>query len=286
MPTLYAKTRVTLHLPGSPHTPREVTLDHLHAGLLSHGIPSSALVQTGPGQPLRTAADVVADCVTFQPTRARLTIAILALLPFALFCLHATLLGWSASIGFLLFAGAGAIGAAVISATPRLRTLTDLKLTKSPLVRGIVIAAFVLAEGTAIAVVVPEGLAERRIGEALAAADPCVEPSATDMEVYGTDQKRAQVQSRKAACAEQTFNAHCDAVAMHLDAKRVTANDLAFIASTPASGTGAKDLVQRLGAGRFTLTDLHTSEADLPCGVKGHLDPHDPCRKVRRPEIS
>jgi hypothetical protein len=255
-------------------------------GFFPTGSRRPLLFRPGLGNRYARRLDVVADCVTFQPTRARLTIAILALIPFALFCLHATLLGWSASIGFLLFAGAGAIGAAVISATLRLRTLTDLKLTKSPLVRGIVIAAFVLAEGTAIAVVVPEGLAERRIGEALAAADPCVEPSATDMEVYGTDQKRAQVQSRKAACAEQTFNAHCDAVAMHLDAKRVTANDLAFIASTPASGTGAKDLVQRLGAGRFTLTDLHTSEADLPCGVKGHLDPHDPCRKVRRPEIS
>jgi hypothetical protein len=152
--------------------------------------------------------------------------------------------------------------------TPRLRTLTDLKLTKSPLARGIVIAALVLAEGTAIAVVVPEGLAERRIGEALAAADPCVEPSAADMEVYGTDQKKAQVQTRKTACAEQTYNAHCDAVAADIDAKKVTDKDFVFVKSQAAFGQWARDLVQRLGAGKFGAADLHTSEADLPCGDK------------------
>src|ERR1039458_6128784 len=97
------------------------------------------------------------------PVRARLTIALLVLLPLTLSCIHAATLGWSASAGFLFLTGAAAIGAIVIATNARLRTLTDAEVTKSPLVRGIAIASLVMAEGFAVAVVVPEGLAERRI---------------------------------------------------------------------------------------------------------------------------
>jgi hypothetical protein len=201
--------------------------------------------------------------------RAPLTIAILVLLPFALFLIHAVLLGWSASKGFLLLTGAGAISATVISATPRLRTLTDLELTKSALLRGVFIAAFVLAEGDAVAVVVPDGLAHRRIRTALISADACDFDRATsDLKEYGTEEEKALQESRKAACAEKNFNAGCEAVAAHLDRRKVTNEDLAFVGSHAASGTGAKDLVQRLGAAKFGAADLHTSAGELPCGDK------------------
>jgi hypothetical protein len=222
--------------------------------------------QPGPSS-LKEAGQVVGRVL--RDVRAPLTLGLLVLLPFALFLIHANLLGASASQGFLLLTGVGAVGATIISATPRLRTLTDVEVTKSALFRGIFIGAFVLAEGTAVAVVVPDGLAHRRIRAILASADPCDSDRATsDLNEYGTKAEKALQTSRKAACAEKNFNAGCDAVAAHLDARKVTSEDLAFVGSPAGSGTGAKDLVQRLGTGKFGAADLHASASDFPCGDK------------------
>jgi hypothetical protein len=149
-----------------------------------------------------------------------------------------------------------------------LRTRRSSELVKT-LGFKIVLVILVLGELVGATFGGKDWAAHRRIRAVLASANPCDFDQATaDLGDYGTDEERSQMQSRKAACAEQTYNAHCDAVATHLDSRRVTTDDLAFIASDPSSATWAKDLVQRVGLSTFSAADLSTSKAGLPCDDK------------------
>jgi hypothetical protein len=226
------------------------------------------MVQVDPNSEWRQAADVLAACIDFQPTRSWLVILGLAAVPVLVLVLHGLIFGAAGVAGPVVLVIAGLVGAVIVVRAASVRTRRSSELLRTTLFRVAAVVAL-LTELVAAAFGDRDWLAHRRIGAVLASANPCDFDQATsDLEAFGTDEEKAQVQSRKAACAEQVYNAHCDAVATHLDARSVTADDLAFIASVPSSAAYAKDVVQRLGAGNVSAADLRTSRADLPCGDK------------------
>jgi hypothetical protein len=230
-------------------------------------VPAADVASNGArGVPVR--AQIASTVPPAGPTRAGLVILALVLVPVLILVVHALLLGAAGIAAPVLLAAAGVVAAGMVTATASLRTRPSSELAKTT---GFKVVLVVLALGELVGVAFgsKDWAAHRRIRAVLTSTDPCDFDRATsDLNNFGTDDEKAQKESRKAACAEQNYNAGCEAVAAHLDTKRVSDSDLAFIASQASSGAGAKDLVPRLGAGRFGAADLHTSAGDLPCGDK------------------
>ena len=149
--------------------------------------------------------------------------------------------------------------------TASLRTRPSSELAQTT---GFKVALVVLVLGEAIGVAFGGGAwaAHRRIRAALTSADPCDFDRATgDLSDYGNDEERAEQDRRKGACVEKNIKTGCDAVMAHLDANRVTDQDLAFIGSNSPS-TPMDGVVHRMGVGNLVTADLGTTKADLPCG--------------------
>lgn len=199
------------------------------------------------------------------PTRAGLVILALVLVPVLILAVHALLLGAAGVVAPVLLVAAGVAAAGVVMGTVSLRTRPSSELAKTTPFK-VVLVVLALGELVGVAFGSKDWAAHRRIRAVVTSADPCDFDRVTgDLTEYGNDEERAQLASRKAACAEANYNTNCEAVAAHLDAKRVTDGDLAFIASHSPS-TPMEGVVSRVASGKLAVGDLGRAKADLPCG--------------------
>jgi hypothetical protein len=200
-----------------------------------------------------------------QPTRAAFVILAMVVVPVLILIVHSLLLGAAGVVAPVLLVAAGVAAAGMVMGTASLRTRRSSELAKTTPFK-VVLVVLALGELVGVAFGSKDWAAHRRIRAVLTSADPCDFGRVTgDLADYGNEEERAKLASRKAACAEVNYNTSCEAVAAHLDAKRVTDGDLAFIASHSPS-IPMEGVVSRVASGKLAVGDLGMAKADLPCG--------------------
>jgi hypothetical protein len=223
------------------------------------------MIQAGPNEPWRPATDAVAECVDFQPTRARVGIALLIAVPVVWLGLHATLFGTWGIGGPAAVVLVGIVAAAMVVGTSR-RTRTVGELFKGGF--GITVGVlFFLGELAGLVPGVGGWLKEHAIRTALAANDPCAVESLEEdnVKAYASDAEQQQYYQRYGDCRTARENAACARALAALDRKSNADGDYALVGD-PQQAEKTHGVFMRLAQGKLNAADLGWAKLNLECG--------------------
>lgn len=254
-------TWVEVHWPGAQQ-PARMQLLGVKQAIQTRRLPQEAVARTGPNEPWRPAADVVADCPDLRPTRTWWLASVVAVAPLAVLFVHGALFGWAGILGPVALVMLGGVAAGALLLITPLRTTASSAIFASPLFLAVVALVTVVTEGPGVALGLVDRAAHERIEVALASSNPCdVENVSNDLDAHGNVQQRAAAPGAWNRCADQRATALCDRLAKQVDLGKLDPNDeAAERASTAAKATATVDTLERIVTGKLEQRDLSATD--------------------------
>jgi len=258
---------VLVHVPNSPHPPTRMQLVVVREALQAGRLPGLTMLQT-IGAEWRPAADVMAECIDFQPTRSHLVIAALGLVPVVLFTLHALGFGTPGLGSLAVLAVLGIGGALVVGYVSPLRTRTSRQLLPALIALGVSVVA---AEAFALPAGFKASGARSRIQASLIAADPCaVRTVQAELEEFGSEDDKGKAAGKESNCSTERAQQLCIRVGAALsDGPSLKDADLTELGTSTsgANGDSVRGLVKRIIDGKVTAADLKF-DGKATCGTQ------------------